>query len=214
MSRKTQSIGVLGLVLALFMACNTGIVVVDIAAAETDDGSEDNTKQMVLISGDEDTTQIFFSTQPSSETQGENTSQTIIFEIDDARENKSMEDYLFFFLLILLILVFSLLFIHILMHHRHGGGMKANTPTHSLLAEKNNPIEDTLVPTPGDSQPHIPEDEPYVLPLALTVLDALCQESGAWTASMGNPIGSSDSRQWEEPGAFAIEDGDLEGVIA
>jgi hypothetical protein len=176
--------------------------------AQTENDGENNTPEPVIFLRDDDSSSMILLQEPSSETQGANTSQTIVLEIDDARAQESPAHYFSLALIILLLLVFSLLLIHILMHHISEDGEPATTPAPSLLGEDPNPIE--------DRQPRKEkcEEEPFPMPLALSVLEACVQDYGPGPStrapSMGYPIGYADLASWEEN---AVEEDNFEGVI-
>ncbi len=190
MSRKKRSYTVFtGLLLAFCMV----LLVAQNASAQI----ENDTSEPVIFLRDYDTSEMILIQGPTSGTQGTNTSQTIVLEIDDARSQESPAHYFSLALLVLLLLVFSLLLIHILMHHTRVDGESATTPAPSLQGEDPNPIE--------DRQPRKEkcEEEPFPLPLALSVLEALVQDYGPGSSSrapsMGYPIGYADFPSWEVP---------------
>ena len=194
MSRKKRSYSVFtGLLLAFCMV----LLVAQNACAQADNDGENNTSEPVIFLRDYDSSEMIMIQGPASETQGTNTSQTIVLEIEDARSQESPAHYFSWVILVLLLLVFSLLLIHILMHHTREDGESATTPAPSLQGEDPNPIE--------DRQPRKEkcEEEPFPMPLALSVLEAMHQDYGPGastrTPSMGYPIGHADFPSWEVP---------------
>ena len=194
MSRKKRSYTVFtGLLLAFCMVFFT----VQNACAQTENDSESNTSEPVILVRDDSDSEMILIRGPTSGTQGTNTSQTIVLEIDDARSQESPVQYFSLALLVLLFLVFSLLLIHILMHHTREDGDSTTTPAPSLLGADPNPIE--------DRQPRKErcEEEPFPLPLALSVLEAFVQDYGPGAStrapSRGYPIGYADLPSWEVP---------------
>jgi len=165
------------------------------ATAEAEYNNENNTSEALIFVHSDDTFDIILLQSPGAETQGTNTSQTIVLEIEDTRSQESPASYSSLALIILLLLVFSLLLIHILMHHTREDGDSATTPAPSLQGVKANPIGD------GQPQTGVCEEDIFPLPLALSVLEAINQDCGPGAStrapSMGYPVGYADIPSWE-----------------
>jgi hypothetical protein len=187
------------------------LIIASNAWAQTENNSENNTSEPVIRVHEDSYSEMILIRGPTSETQGMNTSQTIVLEIDDTRSQGSPAQYFSLVLLVLLLFVFSLLLIHILMHHTREDGESATTSAPSLLGADPNPIEDR------QPRKETCEEEPFPLPLALSVLETFAQDHGPGAStrapSMGYPIGHADMPSWEEPGHIAVEEDVLEGVI-
>lgn len=190
MSRKKRTFtAITGLLVAFCMV----FLVVQNAYAQT----ENDTSEPIILVHENGASEMILIRGATSETLDTNTSQTIVLEIDDARSQESPAYHFSLALLVLLLLVFSLLLIHILMHHTREDGDSATTPAPSLLGAEPNPIE--------DRQPRKEkcEEEPFPLPLALSVLEAFVQDYGPGAStrapSMGYPIGHADFHSWEVP---------------
>ena len=175
---------------ALLAAFSMVVITASNACAQTGNEGQNNTSESVIFLRDDSTSEMILLRGPTPETQGTNTSQTIVLEIDDTRSQESPAYFFSLALIILLILIFSLLLIHILMHHTRGDVESATTPASSLQGEDPKSIEDRQ---PRKQQC---EEEPFSLPLALTVLEAFCQDCGPGAStrapSMGYPIGQID----------------------
>jgi hypothetical protein len=179
----TATTGLLAaLCIILFMAQN--------AWAGAENNNEYNLSNGVVFVRSDQISDIIVLQDTNAETHGTNTSQTIVLEIEDARTQESLDQFFTLILVILLLLVFTLLLVHILMHHTREDGETATTPAPSLLGEDPNPIE--------ERQPREPicGEEPFSMPLALSVLEASVQDHGPGAStrvpSMGYPIGYAE----------------------